>query len=44
MADDKILYTDSTHLKASANHKLTKEDITQSTKEYFEVYVEQLDI
>ncbi len=33
LADGKILYTDSTHLKVSANkHKFIKEPITKSTK------------
>ena len=37
LVDGKILYTDSTHLKANANkHKLIKESITKSTKEYFD--------
>ncbi|WP_423230832.1 IS1182 family transposase [Clostridium carboxidivorans] len=36
LVDGKILYTDSTHLKANANkNKFTKEQITQSTKDYF---------
>lgn len=37
LVDGKILYTDSTHLKANANkNKFTKEEVTQSTKYYFE--------
>ncbi|MCW6087716.1 IS1182 family transposase [Clostridium sporogenes] len=37
LVDGKILYTDSTHLKANANkHKFTKELVTKSTKEYFD--------
>ena len=37
LVDVKILYTDSTHLKANANkHKFIKKEITKSTKEYFE--------
>ena len=36
LVDGKILYTDSTHLKANANkNKFTKEIVTQSTKDYF---------
>lgn len=36
LVDGKILYTDSTHLKANANkNKFIKEQITQSTKDYF---------
>lgn len=37
LVDGKILYTDSTHLKADANkNKFTKEIVVQSTKDYFE--------
>ena len=37
LVDGKILYTDSTHLKANANkNKFTKEQVKQSTKYYFE--------
>lgn len=37
LVDGKILYTDSTHLKANANkNKFTKEQVEQSTKCYFE--------
>jgi transposase len=37
LVDGKILYTDSTHLKANANkNKFTKEEVSQSTKDYFE--------
>lgn len=37
LVDGKILYTDSTHLKANANkNKFTKEMVTQSTKDYVE--------
>lgn len=37
LVDGKILYTDSTHLKANANkNKFTKEQVNQSTKYYFE--------
>ena len=37
LVDGKILYTDSTHLKANANkHKYTKVEVAQSTKDYFE--------
>ncbi|KEH89408.1 hypothetical protein Z967_09525 [Clostridium novyi A str. 4540] len=37
LVDGKILYTDSTHLKANANkHKFIKKEITKSTKEYFD--------
>lgn len=37
LVDGKILYTDSTHLKANANkNKFTKEQIQQSTKYYFD--------
>lgn len=37
LVDGKVLYTDSTHLKDNANkNKFTKEQITQSTKDYFE--------
>lgn len=37
LVDGKILYTDSTHLKANANkNKFTKEQVTQSTKYYFQ--------
>lgn len=37
LVDGKMLYTDSTHLKANANkNKFTKEIITQSTKDYFQ--------
>lgn len=37
LVDGKVLYTDSTHLKANANkNKFTKEIVTQSTKDYFQ--------
>lgn len=37
LVDGKILYTDSTHLKANANkHKFIKKAVTKSTKEYFD--------
>ncbi|HEY5582991.1 MAG TPA: IS1182 family transposase [Ruminiclostridium sp.] len=37
LVDGKILYTDSTHLKANANkNKFTKEQVKQSTKYYFD--------
>lgn len=37
LIDGKILYTDSTHLKANANkNKFTKEIVAQSTKDYFQ--------
>lgn len=37
MVSGKVLYTDSTHLKANANkNKFTKEDVTKSVKEYIE--------
>lgn len=44
LVDGKILYTDSTHLKANANkNKFTKEIITQSTKEYFNQLEKDID-
>ena len=44
LVDGKILYTDSTHLKANANkNKFTKEIITQSTKEYFQQLEKDID-
>ena len=37
MVSGKVLYTDSTHLKANANkNKFTKEEVTKSVKEYIE--------
>lgn len=37
LVNGKILYTDSTHLKANANkNKFTKELVTRSTKDYFD--------
>lgn len=37
MVSGKVLYTDSTHLKANANkNKVTKEEVTKSVKEYIE--------
>lgn len=43
LVDGKILYTDSTHLKANANkNKFTKEQVTQSTKDYFEELEEDI--
>ncbi|WPC39366.1 IS1182 family transposase [Clostridium sp. JS66] len=44
LVDGKILYTDSTHLKANANkNKFTKEIITQSTKGYLEQLEKDID-
>lgn len=44
LVDGKILYTDSTHLKANANkNKFIKEEVTQSTKSYFEELEKDID-
>lgn len=37
MVGGRVLFTDSTHLKANANkHKYTKEEVKVETREYFE--------